>query len=645
MVGLTFIIFHENIKYNEESKLDYIDKNIENIFLNEKAFLIDKKIISLNNLFLVDNKKLNNKQNLLNIIIYNNLRSKLTRVLSFEDNEIFFYLSGNILNLKDFINLKDENNNYELKKDYIKNIFIKEKINFINHFKGSFTGIVVEKNKHNIYIFNDQISSKPLYYNNFSDEDLKKLNSFNENLKNIKEFFLVSNRLSFISKIRNKLAIPNSPNINSLFEMLSFGYMLNNDTYIENAYKLFPGEYLNLLFNKENNSFKAQNLFYHKLSNSPQLKGKSSQLIYETYEKYKETIKVIFEYDNFLIKYLNYKNKEDNSKHFVFLSGGLDSRIVVGLANKLGYKNIAAINFAQSFSQDNETAQLIAEKFKFDFIFNSLNHGNYLIRHIEEIIKANDGLILFSGAAHMFDTISKINLNNYGLLINGMLIDGFMGGYLDLSNKKDFYKKWATSTKLIDKIENIEKYISKFETKEEFNTQNRGINCITNGFRMIEYFSEFISPSNYIDLVDFVFKLPLNVKYRNGVYEVLKYDLIIKFLPELRWFLYHNNLSPVIANKYISAFFHLLNNIKRILINRPYFSQNPFSKWIKTNPEILKTYDQIFNKKMIENKDNIIKNKELYNDINFLYKNGNFNEKSMVITLLYSIELHKIKFI
>lgn len=658
---------NENTKYFIRS-LEEIIKYFSGNYKNNKLFLysIPKKI------------SFSGLEYNINIFI-NGIQYK-NKIFIFSDKEVDIIFFGTFFNINeffvDYITKKEEkdfelinifkDNEYDVIKlsNKIKDLYLKEEINFLNYIRGAFNGIVIDKINEKIFVFNDQTGSKPLFFSFLEKE----------------EAFIFSSKLSIISNIRVEFNYKNSANLNSFYQMLSFGYLLNNDTYINEIKKFWPGQYFllsskknleenenfNKYINNNNNNNNNKTFYfldrYYILKNSPVITGKPKDIIFEIYKKYCETIKLIFEYDNCIYNSsinnnsiynsfyncTNYENKgkrrniNEKFNHFIFLSGGLDSRIITGLAYKNGYKNLLAVNFAQSFSQDNESAQLIAEKLKIDFIFNSLNHGFYLTKNIDEIIKANDGLIFFTGASHMFDTILKINLDNSGLVINGILIDGFMGGYLDLSNKKDFYKHWAASKKLIDRINNIESYIQNFETKEEFNAYNRGINAITNGFRMIEYFGEFGSPANDYILSDFVFKIDSKIKYRKGIYEILKYDLVINFLSELKNILYHNNLSPVIENKFISAFFHFLNNIKRIIINKPYFSQNPFNKWLKQNPYIIQKFNEIFEFELNKNIENLSKEKELLNDIKNLYKNGNLTEKAICITLLKSISLHKI---
>ena len=157
---------------------------------------------------------------------------------------------------------------------------------------------------------------------------------------------------------------------------------------------------------------------------------------------------------------------------------------------------------------------------------------------------------------------------------------------------------------------------------------------------MIEYFSEFSYPVMDWRLADFSFKIPDNLKYKNGLKPYPKYALILKNVPELKWILYHNNLSPVFNNGFLITIFHLLNNIKKVLINRPYFSQNPFKKWMKENKSISESLDSIFYSIV-----DYLNKSEFKNDMLELYQNSkSVMVKSQCITAVKSAILHHIVF-
>lgn len=522
--------------------------------------------------------------------------SEKTTIFKKNSKSFLLLLVGSILNIDEF----------EKDADYFEEIFKKNGMSLINMFKGAFTGLILDKNSNTFYFFTDQISSKTLYY------------SYE------KDIIIFGNELKFVSYIRNILNLGNLPNYNAFYSMLSIGHMIHNETYIKNVYKLLAGEYIEIsLLNSTYNKSK-----YFKISNNPILKDKSDDIINNIIKLYDETIDLMFKYDEKFTK-----------NHLIFLSGGLDSRLLTGTAKKLSYNNCTCLNFAQSFCQDNESAQLIAEKLQYDFIFTSLNHGNYLLNNIDDIIYANDGLIPFSGASHVFNSINKINLNHYGLANNGMIIEYIFGRFCENYEKEKWFNSIINVKNLGSKLENLDNYLNSYSNYEEFMLFNRGLNAISNGLRMIEFFSEFNYPLMNYELVDYSFKMPYNLKYRNGLKEYVRYKIIYDNFPNLRWILNHNNLSPVFPFNFPTPIFHLLNNIKRVILNRPYFSQNPFNIWLKQNPNILFSFDKLFYEDL-----DYVSNTEFKDDITNLYKSSkNLSIKTRCITAIKAAKLHKIK--
>jgi asparagine synthase (glutamine-hydrolysing) len=524
-------------------------------------------------------------------------RTEKTSIFSKENENLLIFLVGSILNRDD---LPSDPEWYKIE-------FENKGIDILNIFIGSFTGIIFLKKLNLLYVCTDHCSNKNLFW------------TVEEN----KIFF--GNELKYISGIKNAINLTNYPDYNAFYSMISIGYMLGSDTYIKNVKKLLPGQYIKV--DLLTHSVEQEN--YFKLKNSPKLNMDNESIINILSDKFKQTARLMFTYDKIF-----------TNQHLVLLSGGLDSRLIVGLAKKMSIDNITCLNFAQSFSQDNESAQQVAEKLNYDYIFNSLNHGNYIKRNIDQIIYANDGLVHFLGASHMFDSISKVNMSNYGLVHSCMLIAGFYGSYFGNAEKDLWVPSLAHFSKLINKIDNISNYCDNYSNYEEFLLHSRGINAITNGLRMSEYFSEFSYPVMDWRLADFSFKIPDNLKYKNGLKPYPKYALILKNVPELKWILYHNNLSPVFNNGFLIPIFHLLNNIKKVLINRPYFSQNPFKKWMKENKSISESLDSIFYSIV-----DYLNKGEFKNDMLELYQNSNsVMVKSQCITAVKSAILHHIVF-
>lgn len=163
--------------------------------------------------------------------------------------------------------------------------------------------------------------------------------------------------------------------------LLTFGYMLKDNTLCSTVKKLLPGTILN--FDLEDGSISTER--YYELRSTPYIEDTKENILRETDRRFKEAIKK--EYD---------KDLEYGYRHVATLSGGLDSRMNVTKAKMLGYEDILAITFSQSNYLDEHIAKQIASDFGFDFLFFSLDNGNYL-KDIESPIIANDGQVFLPG--------------------------------------------------------------------------------------------------------------------------------------------------------------------------------------------------------------------------------------------------------
>src|SRR5690348_8762473 len=96
---------------------------------------------------------------------------------------------------------------------------------FVNDLNGMFAFIIYDKAKQNIYVARDHFGIKPLYW--FHDE----------------------RKILFASEIKALLAHPEieaSPHPDSLYEYLTFQFILGDGTMFKNIYKVQPGHYITI---------------------------------------------------------------------------------------------------------------------------------------------------------------------------------------------------------------------------------------------------------------------------------------------------------------------------------------------------------------------------------------------------------------
>jgi len=309
-----------------------------------------------------------------------------------EDREVFICSDGLMLNARELKNKYSCENNFHLLKRLYKN----SPSSFPSELRGDFDGVIYDKNLDSWTLYTNHIGSKWVFY--YFDKEAK--------------CFIFGTELKMVVAGMRALGIEPELCEEGAYFLLTFGYMLGDYTLIEGVKKLSPGSTLTL------KNWELESKEYYRLRNTPYIEDSEEKIIKTLDELFRDAIKA--EYD---------KDLEYGYRHIATLSGGLDSRMNVCYARKLGYKDILNITFSQSNYLDERIAKKIASDWGYSFLFYSSDNGNYL-KDIDNPILVNDGLVLYSGAAHALKMESMINWDRYGLLHTGQLGDAVMGTYL-----------------------------------------------------------------------------------------------------------------------------------------------------------------------------------------------------------------------
>jgi len=521
-----------------------------------------------------------------------------------EDESVFICTDGVILNA---VELRDKylaSNNFDL----LKRMYASCGPLFVGELRGDFSGVIYDKVKDEWDIFTNHIGSKPIFY--FYDEENGFL-MFGSNLK------MMVNGMRYLGYD------PKLCEIGS-YCLLTFGFMLGDYTLIEGIKKLSPGSILK--YSGES----MEIIQYYKLSNTQYIDDPKEKILAQLDEKFKKAIKA--EYD---------KDLEYGYRHVATLSGGMDSRMNVCYSRKLGYKNILNVTFSQSNYRDEQIAKKISSEWGCDFLFYSLDNGNYL-KDIEKPVIANDGLILFAGSAHDLAMLSLMDWQTLGGLHTGMLGDAILGTYLDEprhSSKIDIRSLGAYSTKLYGRVSHVvEEVFREFPNSELFKFYNRGVNGVFNGYRVYENFTEFFSPFMHIDFLEYTMKIDPQYRFKEKIY----LDWIKTYSPEAVKYPWARTGLRIDAFMYRPrAFANRVMRYARRKILGPSTkdSMNPFNYWYKTNRGLREAFETYFQ----ENLNLLNGHSQLQEDTELLFADGSPLEKTQALTLIAALKLHKLK--
>lgn len=125
----------------------------------------------------------------------------------------------------------------------LKHLWLKESYKFPKRLRGSFNGIILDKKKEELIIFNDHIGSKAVYYSILPDKNI-----------------IISSDIAKIYDLRIKLGVSNDLSVSSVQNLLSNGFMISNETLCNGVQRLIPGSILRI--NKSEEKIK-----YYKLNN------------------------------------------------------------------------------------------------------------------------------------------------------------------------------------------------------------------------------------------------------------------------------------------------------------------------------------------------------------------------------------------
>lgn len=521
-----------------------------------------------------------------------------------EDRDIFICSDGLMLNARELRNKYSCVDNFHLLKRLYKN----SPHFFPSELRGDFDGVIYDKNKDSLTLYTNHIGSKwVFYYYNKKDK-----------------IFIFGTELKMVVAGMRVLGIEPELCEEGAYFLLTFGYMLADYTLTKGVKKLSPGSTLTL------KNWELESKEYYRLQNTPYIEDSEEKIIKTLDELFRVAIKA--EYD---------KDLEYEYRHVATLSGGLDSRMNVCYARKLGYENILNITFSQSNYLDEQIAKKIASDWGYDFLFYSLDNGNYL-RNVDLPVIVNDGLVLFSGAAHALEMQSSISWSNIGLVHTGMIGDLILGSYLlhphhsDVS--EEIIKKTAYSSKLMEKVDSevFSRMKNNYDTDELFAFGERCVNGVFNGYRISESFTEYASPFLHIDFLDYAMSISPILRYEEKVY----LDWIVQEAPEAAQYPWEKTGLPIGAGKFREFLRKGMKYARRkVLGPSPKDSMNPFDYWYKTNGSLRKVFNDYF-----KNHINLLSGyPEILDDVKKMYNEGTPLEKTQPLTILAAMKLHGLE--
>lgn len=530
------------------------------------------------------------------------LRKFMQDKLWCDKGEYLYALEGVVFNMTELVQKYGE--------PLLPNMFLQKGETFVQELRGSFSLLFYVQSSNTCFLYTDHIGGKLVFY-------CEQGNSL---------FFAPS--MSAMRQAMDNAELDEQ----YAYSMLTYGYSPTENTPIKGVFRLLGGEYLRM---DEHGILRKQ---YHRFDNTP-IEGKSvGQHIQEVDRLFRQAVRRMLD-----------KNAQYNLDNLMPLSAGLDSRMVVWVANSLGAK-VRNFTFSQTNYYDHIVPGQISRYLGNDWVFEPLDGGDYL-KNIDESIAKTEFLSQYSGPAQVWTHFQPIIQSQDGVIATGMVGDIVLSSHLK-TNERYYIGEGAFSDKLLGRLKSLlpSNFTSRYANEEIYYLYVRGFLFANMGSPVVfQHYTETSSPFADVDFLQYCFHIPFALRKNYYLYD----RWILQCYPQAaQWA--HNGAAKIghrpcnisLFHRTIPlsewpkrAFWHIM---KKMRIHDFYQtkegdSMNPIDSWLQTNVSLRKSLDEYIAANLL-----LIKDKaQLQADCNFLIHNGVGLEKLAVITLLSTIkQLH-----
>lgn len=472
----------------------------------------------------------------------------------------------------------------------------KDPASHFRRLRGAFCGYFYDKETGQVTAYTDHVSNKALYY--YVDGDR----------------WILSNYVDFIARVLRANDIVYRFDETAAKYMLSYGYMLDDSTYVREIRRLLPGCYMVITPDG------ADITQYYKLRCHEQ-----SMTEDEALEKLDAAFRqaVAREYE---------KDREYGYKHLVDLSAGLDSRMVCWVAHDMGYTEQTNLSYSKLGYRDDIISGKIAKHLGHEYLFRALDDVRWMY-DVDEMTLKNNGAAICHGMTGGNRMLQSVNMERYGIEHTGIIGGPTMASYYKeraAAYRKPQYGLNAYSTKL--KYSFDEKLLERYETQEEFAMNTRGLLGMQVSYMTRQNYIECSSPFADVDMLETAFSIPFEYRVDDKLYLrwiAERYPGAAEFGWE-KWGGVKPKKSHIFFRK-VKTTQRLLAGYCRRLLHRPDpDSMNPMDYWYGRDEKVRTYLNGMFEKRI----ESAVLPRELADDMRRLYEEGNFIEKSLVLTVL-----------
>ena len=460
--------------------------------------------------------------------------------IKFQTDDYLLVLDGIVLNKKGIMSESSKG----CWLDCILDMYKAKGEQFFSSLRGSFVGILLDKNTKHCIIFRDQLGSRPVYYSSYG-----KLGGMSNSIAELYEEIKKYSSLELCSE--------------GVQMLLDFGITFDGYTIAKGVKMLHPGCYLVY----ENGEF-VEKVFYTFKRDETKL---SSEMDYVDMidDAYREAVKRQFS-----------KDDEYGYKTIACLSGGIDSRMTVWISHELGWKHQLNITFSNSGWYDETTARKISLDLRHEWLFKRLEDANFMT-DVDSATRVTGGNRSYIGVVHSRSMTSLIDYDGGGY---GILHTGSQGEVL---------KGEAVAGGVINKNDNrYLNYLKKLGINPMIDYSDPEIATTINKYLFIAQ-NDSMSPLLELDFFEQTLKIPASLRKDEYIYRkwvTTKYKEMNKYVWATTGAPYGSkSFNPYI--KICGCYMRQLPKYINYKLGNGGFAMNPWNYFVEMNKEIIPLYN------------------------------------------------------
>ena len=261
---------------------------------------------------------------------------------------------------------------------------------FWDSWRGSFAGVLYDKQNDLLLLFNDHTGSKMLFY------------------AQTKEGFVFASDIRLLAKALNM----QTPDKAFMEAMLADGYSHTDNTFIAGIHRLTAGQYLRV------NSEGSEMAEYHRFNNSP-VAYNEAEMVAKTDQLFRQAVKRVVQ-----------KNEKEGLEHFFPLSGGLDSRMAEWIARQIATRPITNYTYSQSGHYDHLVPQEISRALGNKWHFMPLDGGSY-ITDVDGACSQTEWLLNYMSPIEINHFARQQEWDHVGVVLTGVNGDNILATETD----------------------------------------------------------------------------------------------------------------------------------------------------------------------------------------------------------------------